>query len=500
MRLYVLSKKIVTALFEPECEEEIRYLTIIWLGTLYFLGIFLWGYFLGWRLVPLDYSDWGVITLPRLDAVRDALYYGQIPFHLKDVSSLHGIDRFFSLPDVITTPQMVLLRFISLQSFILIDVFIHYSIGFAGLFWFRRKYNLSLVGFSLLVGLFSFNGYILLHYIVGHFSWAGYFLFPTFFALMVKFIEESPSWKWVAQVSFLMFYMVLAGSEHHFLWLMLFLAALCIVEFRKIFWGFAAILFSGLVSAVRLLPPAFSTSAFYAMGMKGGIFSYPNLYSLFEMMLKYHIPGKNADYELPYIYWEYTLYIGIIGTIFLVVFGLLLGLWSSLKANKPGRTFRKFIIPTLFLLFLSFGKNYELLRSTGITIFYGERVVSRMIAVPFVVWVIFSAINFQSWLDKKPRFLYIPLLLTSFFVFYQLVDHIIVWQVNNAREAFGKVSFEQSLLGLSSSLAGNSINNHPDPVYFMVLGIGLGITLLASFFLLWQVRRNRLVALSSVEN
>jgi hypothetical protein len=241
---------------------------------------------------------------------------------------------------------------------------------------------------------------------------------------------------------------------------------------------------------VRLLPPALSSSDFYTtMGIKGVLYSYPNIYKPLEMMMWYQPPGVNADYELPSIYWEYTLYIGVIGTIFLIIFGLLLGLWYSFKANTPGRTFRKFLLPALFLFTLSIGKNYELLRSTGITIFYGERAVLRMIIVPFVLLIIFSAVNFQHWLNTKPRKFYVLLLLSSVVIFYQLIEHIVVWQVNNAREAFGKVSFGQVLRSLGSDLAGNSINNHSDPVYFTVLGVGLIITLFASALLIWQAQR-----------
>ncbi len=486
-----LARKFLIALFEPEFEREFRYLRILWLGSLYGLGLLLWGYFLGWRLMPLDYHDWGVITLLRLDAIRDALYYGQIPFHLKDVSALHGVDRFFSLPDIITTPQMILLRFISLQSFIFMDILFHYSLGFAGLLWFRRKYNLSLIAFSLMTGLFSLNGHILLHYAVGHFTWGGYFLFPALFALLFRFVEETPTWHWVAKVAFLMFYMVLAGSEHHFLWFLLFIGVLTLVEYKKFWWGFAAMLTSGLLSAIRLLPPAVSTSSFYQMGMRGALFSYANPLKPLEMMLFYTAPGTNADFELPSIYWEYTLYIGIAGTIFVLFFGFCLSLWFAIKANPPGKLFQKFLLPALFVFSLAIGNTYELLRATEITIFYGERAVMRMISVPFVLLIIFSAINFQEWLKTSPRKFYLPLCLVSGVIFYQLIEHIQVWQVKNAREAFGKVSFGQSLLNLSILLEGNSIQNHPDPVYFGTLGIGLTLTLLTSAFLIWQVYRNR---------
>jgi len=478
-------KKIVAVLFEPDREKDSRYFSWIGLGVLYFLGIFLWGYFLGWRKVPFDFSDWITINLPRLDAVRDALDYGQIPFHMRDVSSLHGIDRFFALPDVITTPQMILLRFVSLQTFILIDVFIHYSIGFAGLLWFRRKYNLSLLVFGLLVFLFSFNGHILLHYMFGQITWAGYFLFPLFFALMIRFVEETPSWRWVAQVSFLMFYLVLAGSEHHFLWLLMFLGVLSVVEYKKFLWGFAAMLFSGLVSAIRLFPPAFAASDFLStMGLKSGLFAYADPGKVLDALLWYWVPGVNADFQLPFDYWEITLFVGLLGTAFIIFFGLFLGVWYSLQANSPGRVFRKLFLPALFLFVLSFGQNYDLLRRTGISIFYGERAVTRFIIVPLVLLMIFAAINLQEWLKTRPDKFYLPLLLGSVYIFYQLIDHIMVWQVTNAREAFGKVFGV-----LSSDLAGNSLNNHADPAYFTALGLGLAVTLLASLFLLWQASR-----------
>src|SRR5512138_364348 len=196
-----------TFFLSPEGELNL-WLRLLFLAILYFFGIFLWGKTFSWGRMPLDYFDWALINIPRIDFVRDALRMGVLPLHMADVAALHDVsDRFFTLPDVITTPQMVLLLFLPIEKFVLFDIVLHYSISYLGLLWFYRRYSLSLFTFTILFLLFEFNGYIFTHYSVGHFTWAAYFLFPLFFALVIQFLDGEEGWIWVTSMSFLLFYM-----------------------------------------------------------------------------------------------------------------------------------------------------------------------------------------------------------------------------------------------------------------------------------------------------
>lgn len=472
--------KCVDALFLPSIEKEVRLLSWLWLSGLYLLGVFLWGKFFSWNAGPLNYHDWIDITMPRLDMVRDALIAGTLPFHAINSLSLHDItDRFFVLPDVITTPQMVLLPFINLNTFVFVDVLLHFTIAFLGLLWLRRKKNISLFAFAFLFLLFNFNGYILGHYSVGHFSWGGYFLFPIVFGLLFEFSEkEEVGWRWVLSFSLALFYIVLAGGEHFFVWLLLFIFPFCFVakSWKRAKWIIAVCLFSGLLSAVRLLPPVLALSAYQTKQNFNFVLGYPSLGHILQAMIIPTVPveslikpfGLNSFSEN---IWEFNYYVGILGTLFILYFGILH--WFK----KHLQEYTLFILPTVFVLFLCIGSNYWLIRESGFPIFGSERVLSRMICVPITLLMILATIFFQRWLDTSyKRTLMIaagfPALI---FLFSDLWENLKLWRLNEYAGYFEPVTL---------NLDGNSIANHADPVYFSVLALGAGITIATFIFLL----------------
>src|SRR5215510_6874277 len=85
--------------FHSSAESKNILLCGTYLCSLYIFGVYLWGKTFGWGRVPLDFFDWALINIPRIDFVRDALKNGVVPFHMADMASLHYIsDRFFTLP------------------------------------------------------------------------------------------------------------------------------------------------------------------------------------------------------------------------------------------------------------------------------------------------------------------------------------------------------------------------------------------------------------------
>src|SRR5215208_7648674 len=98
--------EVIQALFDHDVEKRYPIVSIVWLSLLYLAGLYFWGVFFNWRQTPLNYHDWKQINIPRLDVIRDALVYGELPLHVTNEKFLHSItDRFFAMPDVITTPQ-----------------------------------------------------------------------------------------------------------------------------------------------------------------------------------------------------------------------------------------------------------------------------------------------------------------------------------------------------------------------------------------------------------
>ena len=368
------------AFFLSSKEKQNLLLRIIFLASLYIFGVYLWGKTFSWGREPLDFFDWALINIPRIDFVRDALKAGMLPLHMADTASLHDIsDRFFTLPDVITTPQMILLLLLPIERFVFFDIILHYSVSFLGLLWFYKRYYLSLFTFTILFLLFEFNGYVFTHYSVGHFTWAAYFLFPTFFSLVIRFLEGESGWKWVTSLSFLMFYMILAGSQHHYVWLILFLGILMLACWSRWKWILITIVLSGLLSAVRLLPPILQLADYQKKQIFNAVYGYPSLAHLVSAMVFIQLPTASPVkyFSLNLFsknFWDFNFYIGIIGFVFILYFGLFM--W--LKDTHP--KWKQLILPIFTLTALTIGSTYWIVRFTEIPLFASERAIMRMIS------------------------------------------------------------------------------------------------------------------------
>lgn len=473
--------------FLPAPKTRNSFWRFLWLILLYFFGVYLWGKTFSWGRIPLDFFDWALINIPRLDFVRDALKLGVLPLHMADMASLHYItDRYFALPDVITTPQMILLLWLPIEKFVFADIILHYSISYLGLLWFYKRYQFSTFTFTVLFLLFGFNGYILTHYSVGHFTWAAYFLFPIFFSLVIRFLEGEAGWVWVSSLAFLLFYMVLAGSQHHYVWLMLFLGVLVITCWRRSKWIMLAMMFSGLLSAVRLLPPVLQLADYQNKGIFNAVFSYPSVAHLIDSMIFLRLPVRSpVDYYVLDVfsenYWDFNFYIGIIGFGFILYFGL----YKWLKDASP--RWSQLILPVLVLIALSIGPTYWIVRATRFPLFASERAVMRMISVP-IVWLFLSgAILFQEWWNQKNFGMshQVVALASLGFLFIDLWSNLKMWRPLEVKQYFVPVTM---------NITGNSVANHADPNYIFVLAVGLGITLITAIFLIamsWRETRLR---------
>ena len=467
---------LLSAIFLKSDEKKWGVLRFLWLAGLYLLGIFLWGKFLSWNTAPLDYHDWAGITMPRLAMLQDAFRAGVFPFHVLDTAALHDVsDRFLVLPDVITTPQTLLLLFGNLNTFVLVDILLHYTIGMAGLLWLRSQKNLSLFSFTILFLLFNFNGYILAHYSVGHFTWGGYFLFPIVFGLLFEFTAEKIGWRWTGLLCLTLFYIVLAGGQHHFVWILLFISPLLLTTGKNAKWVLAAILFSGLLSAVRLLPPALALSVYEKNQNYNFVLGYPSLQHLLQAMVLPDVPvqspilpfGLNSFEEN---IWEFDFYVGVLGAAFIIYFGI----WHWFKEHF--KEYVQFLLPVFFVLFMSIGSNYWIIRDSGFPLFGSERVASRMVAVPMTFLIVLAVIFFQKWLDTHYQRLSVLAASGIFLAFLanDLWENLKLWRINTRANYFQPLQID---------LSGSVVANHADPLYFTVLGIGLGITVVTAIFL-----------------
>ena len=150
----------------------------------------------------------------------------------------------------------------------------------------RRRFELSLLAFTILFTLFNFNGHILAHASVGHATWGGYFLFAGFAVLIFDLLEGQANWRWVAKVVFLSALILLQGSYHQFIYVLFFLGLLAL-SVPHLFWWLAATMgFAILVSMVRILPAALLIGEFSNYFIAG----YPLGLSIWQYLALPQIP------------------------------------------------------------------------------------------------------------------------------------------------------------------------------------------------------------------
>jgi hypothetical protein len=499
MKMKELSQKtqmnlmaLARALTDPDVERRYPYLQFVVFVILFLVGNFLWMYFFDYGKTALNYGDWDGINVPRLMFLSQALRSLSFPWHMAYTPPLHSTDRFLSVPDVITSPQILLLYFIKVRHFIYLDILINYTIAVVSIAWIKKLLRLSLMPVVLLFFLFIFNGYIIAHFSAGHFTWMSHFLFPLFFGLMILLSRGVAGWRWVAATAFLMFYMVLDGGEHQFVWLLIFMGLMIPFHWKQAKWLFAAILFSGLLSAIRLLPPVVELPHYsWATGAVPA--GYPSVTSLVQAMIQLVGPGSNlGDPLFVYYYHEFSLYVGVIGFIFICGFGILM--WAKNLENKG--EFSGFVFPVIGMVFLTLSDTYSIVKAIPFPLFGGERVSTRMIDVPYVFLLLVAVYYFQKWLNNRKDILsmYAVSIGMLVFIIHDLIRNLGLWSIRNMASLSPLSIIDYSQLTL--------VGNHPDPVYFTVFYLGLAITLISLVVLLYlsvrEYRQKRMLRKSSI--
>ena len=458
----------------------------LFLSLLFGSGLYQWLKFLNWGRGPFTFHDWSEITAPRLAFLQDAMLKGVLPLHTASTEALGGITaRFLAVPDMILSPQIFLLRYMEVGAFVLLQVCLMYALGFWGLIQLRKRFQLSLLAFSILFCLYHFNGHILAHLSVGHLTWGGYFLFIWFVLLIFDFVDGKTSWRWVTQVACLLLAILLQGSYHQFIWCLLFLGFLGIFSIRNLFAILKAAVFAVLASMVRLLPPFMLLGQFNNQFIAG----YRDVLSIVLCLFTLQLPRSQTNFEDisgGLTTWESTLYIGLLGAAFLLYFGF----WRAIGEGKASHNYRVVLLPALGLVFLSLGRIYQSLREViPLPLLTGERISSRMTSLAFVFVLALAVIEFQHWLNKA-KFPHLTVMLVSLLILNGVND---LWQ-NYIIWSFGSVSGEFPFQGFTPSQW--VVANDPgDTLYLRLVWLGAAITAASLIFLLamtWKEQRTHL--------
>lgn len=441
---------------------------------LFLLGIAHWvGFFNAGDLSLVAY-DW-VKEDAYLNTLREALTSGVIPWRWSE-PFYHGTQNFLANPEIILTPDIVLLRWIPNSIFVIIHIILLYSVGFFGCLLITRKLNASFVAFLIFWLVFNFNGYVIAHLAVGHLQWTGYFLLPFFFIILSTFVRESQSASSIVTtpalgMGLLLGVLFLNGSFHIAVWCSMFMTIALLWRWSMFLNVVTAIIIGGLLGLGRLLP-----AALLFPEKKDFISGYPSFGTVLDAFtsLRRHDFGGSGGIFGTLGWWEYDIYIGFVAFIILVIC-----LAVALKRSKVAGQLPLFAAAGVFLL-LSFGNVYALIATSSFPFAGIERVSSRFIVMPFMLFLITAMKGidelFCSWPTSSKR----AVLIGIPFVAYELVLHSLYWRVD-----FLERSFQQKTKPVLS-LVPNS-----DQIYTLSVYAGWSASLISLSWVVALLFRNR---------
>lgn len=446
------------------------------LGGLFLGAVFLAGGVFWWQYLAIEQPfyinhDWPNVYY-YLNVIIEALASGQLPLHVS--VAIQGTDKFLANPETPLSPQSLLLGVLAPKPFVLANLLVLYTVGFVGVYKLAKEFSLSAFSFLVFFLLFNFNGHLLAHISVGHYMWVSYYLLPfvlLFSSRLVRGIDTTANRAWLALS---LFAMVLQGGVHLFIFciMFLFLVAVWSPAARKAL--LISLAYATVLSLCRLAPAMLVY--FYRSWTSG----YPSLLELVRSLVV--ITPDNQYLIRETGFWEYNLYIGIVGAFFLLLFGI----WPLVRGRVVQPQFRRLALPLLLMSLLSLGYIYQSFAEfIDIAFLKIERVPARFLIIPFAYLLLLATIQFNRWLQKQS--LSIPAAVASLAALAygseRLVFHARVWRLRAMTVRYLQDGEPGELLHSLRLVPGD------DMQYYLVLAIAWAISLTFLVYLIVKVRK-----------
>lgn len=400
--------------------ERIVFGTLLFL--LFVLGCLHWMVIFNNGNVSFTALDW-VKESAYLDTLREAQLSNTLPW--KWVDSYYQTEYFLGNPEIVLTPDIFLLRWLSNPTFALIHTILFYTIGFIGSLALARKLRATFLAFLTFWLLFNYNGYIVSHLAMGHFQWTGYFVLPLYFLFLIELakttkILNSKNKLYALAMALLLGVLFWNGSFHIAIWCLLFLFLTSLLTGnRKLLPNAFAIAFLGAILGIgRILPALFSFRGKELPHFSG----YYNLTMLVDALTRLRSYTFNVG-QLGW--WEYDMYIGF--------FGFALLVFTSMRfffnRHRNLHVDVSILLAALIMALFSLAETYSLIIKLPIPFSDIERVPSRFIVLPFLVILIFAFAGTVDLSKYSPKHGRRFVLLAVPFIAYELLLHSLTWRI-----------------------------------------------------------------------
>jgi hypothetical protein len=360
------------------------------LFLLYLIGILHWANFYDYgRPRPFAAGDWPQEYYYET-VLREMVTSFKIPYYIS--YPYHYTIRFLAVPEINLSPQILLLRFLPISQFVMINILLLYTLGYLGCLRIKKKYSLSLFSFAIFYFLFNFNGHITTHLSVGH-PWGGYFLLPFFLLYLLELAENKNLPFPAIKLSLVLFAILLQGSFHLFNRCLLFLVVTLLFNWQLLNPVLGTLLLTTFLSLFRLLPGMFSLYKIQSVYITGyrSLRDVWDALTLLKMPQNEYIGGILQGYQS---WWEYDMYVGVIGLAILLYFGIYLRFKNNSESTTQKFHFLDNPCLTFFILSLSY--FYFLILELHIPFLRVERVPSRFILLPVLFFLFISVVRIQE--------------------------------------------------------------------------------------------------------
>jgi hypothetical protein len=482
IKLRSSSRRFLGVIFQPQLKKPDLFMRNLCFLGLFLLGGFLWWYILNGGSFRLDLHDWAEVTAHRYAFLKDAAEKGIFPLHTPGKWSLRNVtDRFWSVADTPLSPQFLLLRWIELGDFILVNTIFQYVVGFIGLLLLQKRFHFSLFTFTIGFFLLFFNGHIGANIVVGHANWSTHMLLPWFVLAIMDIVEGKPLWRTVAFTSVILLVYFLQGAFHLFVACWLFIGLLSIALHKNPQTPVAILVFSLLLSMVRILPPLLEWGKFDTAFLSGFPSSADIVTALTNLVEPIREKVFNFSAVNPLGWWEFDYYVGAIGLLFLLFFGL----YSPLRKRSRSSKYQALYLPIIGLTVLSIGQVYKIFHVLHIPFLSSQRVSSRLFILPLVFITFLSLVNFEEFNSRRElsRSWVVVLLSSAVLLSQDLWQHIKLWRITNMEGLFPPRELDLSL---------DVVANYPDPQYLFMLIAGLCISVFSLLVIILKTRQETL--------